>query len=308
MSRVVICPSCRSKGMIPDNPPAARIRCVICKAIFKIDGPAPKPSSVVSKPTAGGARRPASVSPSAPSRNAAFDDSEDVWPGYRLRLMSSVKDVSGIPTAGESLIIVAVAHHLLHFRIFDGDGTMVVDTDAKRLTEQAQQIEDLGQQLESLWRPHELTESEKVRVITSVTSIVGHTIRPPASATDSGFRRSPVESSEDSHPTPLIYGLLGASWVAVVALLAVLVGVLARGAEGPPADVDIGARVAERSHASTTERARGEEATAPAAVESPVSPTTLTANTSPPPSSTLSTVIERQKQFHETGTGRQYLD
>ena len=89
--------------------------------------------------------------------------------------MSSVNDVSGIPTAGKSLIIVAVVDHVLHFRIFDGDGKVVVDTDEKRLTEQARQIEDLRKQLESLWPPHELTGSEKVRVIAAVTSIVGHT-------------------------------------------------------------------------------------------------------------------------------------
>ena len=96
--------------------------------------------------------------------------------GYDLRLMSSVNDVSGIPTAGQSLIIVAVVDHVLHFRIFDGDGKVVVDTDEKRLTEQAPQIEDLRKRLESLWPPHELTKSEKGRVIDDVTSIFGHTI------------------------------------------------------------------------------------------------------------------------------------
>ena len=296
MSRVVICPLCQSKGLIPDNPPTARIRCTFCRTIFQIDGRAPQPSSILSIPTAVGARRPASESASTPSQDAAFDDSEDVRLGYRLRLMSSVKDVSGIPTAGESLIIVAVAHHVLHFRIFDGDGQMVVDTDARRLPEQAQPIERLRQRLERLWRPHELTQGEKVQVITSVTSIVGHTLRPMASTTNSGFRRSPVvELSEDSGPTPRIYGLLGASWVAVVVLLAVLVAVSTRGGDGPVADVDIEARVQGRSQASTTEPALAEETTTPAVVESLVSPTKLTADTPPPPSSTLSTVIESRE-------------
>ena len=88
--------------------------------------------------------------------------------------MSSLNDVSGIPTEGKNLIIVAAVNHVLHFRIFDGDGKVVVDTDEKRLTEQARQIEDLRKQLESLWPPHELTRSDKGRVITAVTSIVGH--------------------------------------------------------------------------------------------------------------------------------------
>jgi len=101
---------------------------------------------------------------------ARFDDV-----GYDLRLMSSLDDVSGIPREGKNLIIVAAVNSVLHFRIFDGDGEEVVGTDEKRLTDKARQIEDLRKQLESLWPPHELTRSEKDRVITAVTSIVGHT-------------------------------------------------------------------------------------------------------------------------------------
>jgi len=100
---------------------------------------------------------------------------------YDLRLMSSVSDVDGIPTAGEDLIVVAVVDHGLHFRIFDDDGDVVADGDEKRLAEQAQQIDDLRKQLESLWPPHELTESERVRVVTAVTSIVGHSLESPES-------------------------------------------------------------------------------------------------------------------------------
>ena len=100
---------------------------------------------------------------------------ELIFKSYDLRLMSSVNDLSGISTGGMILIIVAAVDNVLHFRIFDGDGKVVVDTDEKRLTEQAWQIEDLRKQLESLWPSHELTTSEKSRVITAVTSIVGHT-------------------------------------------------------------------------------------------------------------------------------------
>jgi WD40 repeat protein/quercetin dioxygenase-like cupin family protein len=95
-------------------------------------------------------------------------------PNCDLRLLSSVDHVSGIPTEGKNLIIVATANHVLRFRIFDDDGTVVVDTDENRLTTQGLQIEDLRTQLESLWPPHELTSSDKHRVITAVTSIVGH--------------------------------------------------------------------------------------------------------------------------------------
>jgi len=95
--------------------------------------------------------------------------------GCDLRLMSLVKDVSGIPTAAKNLIIVAAVDHVFHFRIFDVDGNAVVDTDEKRLTKQARRIEDLRKQLESLWPPHELTKSEKDRVIDAATSIAGCT-------------------------------------------------------------------------------------------------------------------------------------
>ncbi len=94
--------------------------------------------------------------------------------GCDLRLMSSVADVGGLPTAGKSAIIVADVDRVLHIRIFDGDGKVVVDTHEKRLKEQARQIEDLRKQLESLWPPHDLTKNEKIRVIDAVTSIVGH--------------------------------------------------------------------------------------------------------------------------------------
>jgi hypothetical protein len=99
-------------------------------------------------------------------------------PVYDLRLMSSVKDVSAIPKEGMRLVIVAAMDHVLHFRIFDSEGKMVVDADATRWTAQAPQIEDLRKQLAKLWPSHELTTSEKDRVIDAVTSIVGHTRIP----------------------------------------------------------------------------------------------------------------------------------
>jgi hypothetical protein len=95
--------------------------------------------------------------------------------GCDLRLMPSVTNVSGIPTAGDSLVIVANVDHALHFRIFDGHGNMVVDTDETKLPQQAQQIEDLKKQLESVWPPRKPTGSERVQVNADVTSIVGYT-------------------------------------------------------------------------------------------------------------------------------------
>ena len=95
--------------------------------------------------------------------------------GFDLRLMSTLNDVSGMPTEGKNLIIVAAVNHVLHFRIFDGDGKMVVDTNEKCLPDQAQPIEVLRKHLESLWPPQGMTRSEKDQVVTAVTSIVDHT-------------------------------------------------------------------------------------------------------------------------------------
>jgi hypothetical protein len=91
--------------------------------------------------------------------------------------MSSVKDVSEIPTAGERLVIVAAKGHVLCFRIFDDDGKMVEDTDSTRRTAQAPQIDDLRKQLENRWPPHRLNAREKGGVIDAVSSILGHTPR-----------------------------------------------------------------------------------------------------------------------------------
>jgi hypothetical protein len=93
---------------------------------------------------------------------------------FDLRLMSVADGESRIPTEGKNLVVVAAIDQVLHFRVFDSDGNRVVDTDERRLTEQVRLIEDLREQLESLWPPHELTGSEKRRVITAVGTIVGH--------------------------------------------------------------------------------------------------------------------------------------
>ena len=111
--------------------------------------------------------------------------------GCGLRLMPSVKDVSGIPTVGKSLILVAAVDQVLHFRIFDDDGKMVVDTDEMRLTGQTRQIEDFRKQLQSLWPPHAFTTSEKERVITAVTSIVGHTPKLKGATVSTTFFEDP---------------------------------------------------------------------------------------------------------------------
>jgi hypothetical protein len=112
----------------------------------------------------------------------SFTDGVRVWyfgdydyAGFDLRLMSSLNDVRGIPTEGKNLIIVAAVKYRLHFRILNGNGKAVVDTNEAGLAEQARQIKALKVRLEDLWPPHELTRNDKDWVIAAVTSIIGHT-------------------------------------------------------------------------------------------------------------------------------------
>jgi NADH:ubiquinone oxidoreductase subunit F (NADH-binding)/NADH:ubiquinone oxidoreductase subunit E/NAD-dependent dihydropyrimidine dehydrogenase PreA subunit len=92
-----------------------------------------------------------------------------------LRLMSAVKHVGDIPTEGKDLFIVADVDTLLHFRIFDSDGKIVVDIDEKRLTSQSAQMDDVRKRLVGLWPPHVPTSSDKRQIVTAVASIVGYT-------------------------------------------------------------------------------------------------------------------------------------
>jgi hypothetical protein len=94
--------------------------------------------------------------------------------GYDLRLMPALEDVGGIPAEGKRLIIVAAVKDVLHFRIFRGDGRMVVDTDETELPTQAGPIEELRKQLESLWRRDQLSKREKAPVMVAVVSISDH--------------------------------------------------------------------------------------------------------------------------------------
>ena len=116
--------------------------------------------------------------------------------GVDLRLMPPMGEVSGIPTADKNLVIVVKVGDVLHFRIFDGDGKVLVDTDETRLTAAAGPVADLKKQLENLWPPYQPTEGEKDHVITAVASIVGLTCarsacccRPPGSGSPPGSRR-----------------------------------------------------------------------------------------------------------------------
>ena len=93
-----------------------------------------------------------------------------------LRLVSSLNNLSELPKEGKNQDIVAALNKVLHIRIFDSGGEMVVDTSEVEEKEAVKKsaIEKLRKKLESLWPSHELADSEKLEVIAAVTSIVGH--------------------------------------------------------------------------------------------------------------------------------------
>src|SRR5262249_9961683 len=105
-------------------------------------------------------------------------DRKRVWLlGYDL-LISSASDVSRIPAKGKNLVVVAAVKDGLHFRFFDGQGRVVVDTNEQRLAEQAGKIKELKHHLakKNLWPPHQLAGAEKGPVVTAVASIVGQSV------------------------------------------------------------------------------------------------------------------------------------
>ena len=132
--------------------------------------------------------------------------------GCTLRLMFGKSDM---PSGGKNLIVVAVVQNVLHFRVFDHAGKLVIDTDEKKLTAATEQIAEfrdylghsllgvhaaagvvggpvagvvrslLGNKagnahLEGLGPPYALTEQEKGQVIKDVISIVGYALPIPA--------------------------------------------------------------------------------------------------------------------------------
>jgi hypothetical protein len=104
---------------------------------------------------------------------------------FDVLLLPKLLDVKDIPSEGKNLVIVADVGGELHYRVFNADGEMFVNTneksltdDTKKITEEkkmtanVEKIEHVRKQLEGLWPHHKLSASEKVEVITAVTSIV----------------------------------------------------------------------------------------------------------------------------------------
>jgi hypothetical protein len=101
------------------------------------------------------------------------------------RLMSLWSDLKRILSIslGKNLITVIDVNNVLHFRVFDGDGKTVVQTDEKKLearhvsapnlNEMTRQLDQIKRQLKALWPPHNLTAIEKRKIIALVRAIIG---------------------------------------------------------------------------------------------------------------------------------------
>jgi hypothetical protein len=92
--------------------------------------------------------------------------------GYDLRLLAPLHDPSDIPTVGNYLIVIVPVDGVLHFRIFDSAGEVIEDRDETNLKDKAGEIDTLRKAVQTLGPPHELTRSEKDRVVTQVNSIL----------------------------------------------------------------------------------------------------------------------------------------
>src|SRR5262249_47290540 len=75
MPRVVICPSCQSKGSIPDGTKVAKIRCPKCGQVFEVQGTTQPGSS-----TGKASRQAPKAQPPTAAVNSAFEDLESVQP------------------------------------------------------------------------------------------------------------------------------------------------------------------------------------------------------------------------------------
>jgi hypothetical protein len=104
--------------------------------------------------------------------------------GWEIMLVPDRGGVSCVPTVGKSLMVVAAVGGVLHFRVFDGEGKMILDADETKLWRREIAIEDLRKDLEGLWPPRELAQNERRRLTAELRSALDLTRTFP-----SDFRR-----------------------------------------------------------------------------------------------------------------------
>jgi hypothetical protein len=101
----------------------------------------------------------------------SLEDIADIPIGCQLIVLTSVQDAASIPQEGRDCVVVARVGNVLHFRIFDREGCLVVDTEEKKLTESADHVQTLKKLFLSLCPPHELTENEKAQIVDAVERV-----------------------------------------------------------------------------------------------------------------------------------------
>src|SRR5262249_1978834 len=119
---------------------------------------------------------------------------------------------------GKRLVVIARVRDMLHFRIFDSDGKMIVDTDESRLTDRSSQVATLKLLLNDPYSESQLSPMGKRKVIATVESIVRHVPPRPSDDRASHYRlawvgdagrnsRELVERSLNLHGEDLAKGL-----------------------------------------------------------------------------------------------------
>ena len=103
-----------------------------------------------------------------------------------VRSIASPDAKSEVPS-GKNLIVIGKIGQVLHFRMYDAAGKLVVDTDETRYRDRARQIEDLRNQVAGLWPPHQLSGSEKALLSAAVSAIIRQTIPVPAVRVGSAY-------------------------------------------------------------------------------------------------------------------------
>jgi hypothetical protein len=101
---------------------------------------------------------------------------------YDLLLVApELVNMNNFPSAGKELIVAAIVNHVLHLRIFDGDGKKVVDTDEWLLNAQSrvmpQNVRILKQRLGDLKSPYMPIGISKDTIIPAIIEFVGY--QPP---------------------------------------------------------------------------------------------------------------------------------
>ena len=99
------------------------------------------------------------------------------WDEFDLRWMPSLGDASRIPATARNRIIVSEVNGMLHFRVFNSDGTMVLNTDETKLKDETKQVKP-DKLINHLRTQLKASPIEKARVIPLVKEIVYPAVKP----------------------------------------------------------------------------------------------------------------------------------